>query len=102
MKSRTQKKCEYRPTWRRMQVIWAALRSGRLVNASELAEQLEVSFKTIHRDLEFMRDQLGFDFEYDGSQFGYRIRRKPDCCPWCCPPEEILSLYHFPRHHVEK
>lgn len=80
-----------------MQVIWAALRTGRIVNASEFSEQLEVSTKTIHRDLEYLRDSLGFEFEYDASQFGYRISSDHEHCPWCCPPEEVLGLYHFPR-----
>ncbi len=33
--------------------------------------ELEVSTKSIHRDVEFMRDRLGLPIEYDGSRFGY-------------------------------
>ena len=33
--------------------------------------QLEVSTKSIHRDLEFMRDRLELPIQYDGSRFGY-------------------------------
>ena len=40
-------------------------------NATTLARQLEVSTKSIHRDLEFMRDRLELPIEYDGSRFGY-------------------------------
>ena len=40
-----------------------------------LASQLEVSTKSIHRDLEFMRDRLELPIEYDGSRFGYLLHR---------------------------
>ena len=36
-----------------------------------MARELEVSTKTIHRDLEFMRDRLNLPLEYDGSRNGY-------------------------------
>jgi proteasome accessory factor B len=36
-----------------------------------LARELEVSTKSIQRDLEFMRDRLNLPLEYDGSRFGY-------------------------------
>jgi len=51
--------------------IHQALQSGKYPNASKLAREMEVSTKSIHRDLEFMRDRLGLPLEYDGSRFGY-------------------------------
>jgi proteasome accessory factor B len=36
-----------------------------------MARELEVSAKSIQRDLEFMRDRLNLPLEYDGSRFGY-------------------------------
>ena len=45
--------------------------SGSYPNASTMARELEVSTKSIQRDLEFMRDRLNLPLEYDGSRFGY-------------------------------
>jgi len=51
--------------------IHQALQAGSYPNATTLARQLEVSTKSIHRDLEFMRERLGLPLEYDGRRFGY-------------------------------
>jgi proteasome accessory factor B len=51
--------------------IHQALQSGGYPNATTLASQLEVCSKSIHRDLEFMRDRLQLPIQYDGSRFGY-------------------------------
>lgn len=44
---------------------------GSYPNATTLARELEVSTKSIQRDLEFMRDRLDLPLTYDGSRFGY-------------------------------
>ena len=51
--------------------IHQAIQSGSFPNASRLAEQLEVSTKSIHRDLEFMRDRLQLPLEFDRARLGY-------------------------------
>ncbi|MFO1488874.1 MAG: WYL domain-containing protein [Verrucomicrobiota bacterium] len=51
--------------------IHQAIQSGKLPNATRLAGELEVTTKTIQRDIEFMRDRLELPIEYDGSRFGY-------------------------------
>jgi len=51
--------------------IHQALQSGNYPNATTLASQLEVSTKSIHRDLEFMRERMELPIQYDGSRFGY-------------------------------
>jgi proteasome accessory factor B len=51
--------------------IHQALQSGRYPNASSLARELEVSSKSIHRDIEFMRDRLELPIEYHPGRFGY-------------------------------
>jgi predicted DNA-binding transcriptional regulator YafY len=84
------------PPIRRMQIIWTCLRSGRLFNAAEMARQLEVSTKAIHRDLEYMRWTLGFKIQYDGSLFAYRLAETGEC-PFCKCREEELGFYYFPR-----
>ena len=51
--------------------IHQALNSGNYPNAATLARDLEVSTKSIHRDLEFMRERLALPIEYDAARFGY-------------------------------
>src|SRR5229473_8215125 len=60
-----------RPPLERMLKIHQAIKAGKYPNASALARELEVSTKSVHRDLEFMRDRLELPLEYDGSRFGY-------------------------------
>jgi predicted DNA-binding transcriptional regulator YafY len=74
MSSRAQAESEgfhSRPPLERMLRIHQALHSGGYPNASTLARQLEVSTKSIHRDLEFMRDRLELPIQYDAKRFGY-------------------------------
>ena len=51
--------------------IHQALQSGKFPNATALAREIEVSAKTIHRDLEFMRDRLDLPIEFAPSNRGY-------------------------------
>jgi predicted DNA-binding transcriptional regulator YafY len=51
--------------------IHRAIQAGGYPNASTLAVELEVSTKSIHRDLEFMRDRLGLPLAYDARRNGY-------------------------------
>ena len=60
-----------RPPLERMLRIHQALQSGNFPNASRLAREVEVSTKTIHRDIEFMRDRLNLPVEYNASHNGY-------------------------------
>jgi proteasome accessory factor B len=60
-----------RPPLERMLRIHQALQSGGFPNASKLAREIEVATKTIHRDIEFMRDRLNLPIEFDSSRNGY-------------------------------
>ena len=51
--------------------IHQAILSGKFPNASSLAREMEVSTKSIQRDIEFMRDRMDLPVEYDGRKFGY-------------------------------
>jgi len=51
--------------------IHQAIQAGAFPNASRLAADLEVSTKSVHRDLEFMRDRLGLPVEYDARRHGF-------------------------------
>ena len=61
-----------RPPLARMLRIHEFLQDGRQTNCTKLAEELEVSTKTIMRDLAFMRDQLDLPCEYDPRTFTWR------------------------------
>ncbi len=52
--------------------IHQAIQAGDFPNATTLARELEVSTKSIQRDLEFMRDRLNLPVEYDAVHNGYR------------------------------
>jgi predicted DNA-binding transcriptional regulator YafY len=60
-----------RPPIERMMKVHQAILGGKYPNASSLARELEVSTKSVHRDLEFMRDRLGLPLAYDGQRWGY-------------------------------
>src|SRR5579859_6852380 len=60
-----------RPPLERMLRIHQLIQSASFPNASTLAAELEVSTKSIHRDLEFMRDRLELPLEFDRARFGY-------------------------------
>ncbi len=51
--------------------IHQSLQSGKFPNATVLAAELEVSTKSIQRDLDFMRDRLQLPIEYHPQKFGY-------------------------------
>ncbi len=51
--------------------IHAQLKAGDYPNCRKIAEEIEVSSKTIQRDIDFMRDRLGLPIEYDPLRFGF-------------------------------
>lgn len=60
-----------RPPLERMIQIHQAIQAGDYPTATTLAERLEVSTKSIHRDLEFMRDRLNLPLDYDEIRHGW-------------------------------
>jgi proteasome accessory factor B len=61
--------------------IHRSIQSGSFPNASTLARELEVSTKSIHRDLEFMRDRLSLPLEFDASRNGYLYTQEVGAFP---------------------
>lgn len=51
--------------------IHQAIQAGDYPNATSLAARLEVSVKSIHRDLEFMRDRLQLPLQYEEIRHGW-------------------------------
>jgi proteasome accessory factor B len=60
-----------RPPLERMMRMHERIRSGRYPNCRKLADELEVSSKTVQRDIDFMRYRLGLPIEYDQLHFGF-------------------------------
>ena len=70
-----------RPPLERMLRIHQALQAGDYPNASTLARQIEVATKTIHRDIEFMRDRLNLPIEFDPAKNGYHYTGEVSAFP---------------------
>jgi predicted DNA-binding transcriptional regulator YafY len=82
-----------RPPLQRMLHIHQAIQAGDYPNASKLAAQLEVSTKSVHRDLDFMRYRLQLPLEWDGSRNGYYYTEQVSAFPTLQITEgELLAL----------
>src|SRR5262245_4054006 len=64
-------KSAVRPALLRFAVIDEKLRSRSWPNATSLARELEVTPRTIHRDFEFLREQLRAPIAFDAHKNGY-------------------------------
>jgi len=81
MKKQRQRLALSRPPLDRMMRIHQAIQAGRWPNATALAVELEVSTKSIHRDIEFMRDRLELPLEYDARRNGYHYTQEVSSFP---------------------
>ncbi len=70
-----------RPPLQRMLQIHEAIRSGRHPNTSALARELEVSPKSIQRDIDFMRERMGLPIAYDERRWGYHYTQEVSAFP---------------------
>lgn len=60
-----------RPPLLRMMKIHDLLAAEKFPNCSTLAEEFEVSTKTVQRDIDFMRDQMVLPIDYDQIRHGF-------------------------------
>ena len=82
-----------RPPLERMMRIHDELRRGALVNCSHFVRALEVSRKTVVRDLAFMRDRLELPIEFDPQIQAYRYTHPVNAFPTVNVTEgELLAL----------
>lgn len=81
MKSTSTPEVRSRPPLQRMLHIHQAIQSAKYPTASDLAGELEVSSKSVHRDLDFMRDRLELPLEWDGSRRGYYYTQEVNAFP---------------------
>ena len=83
-----------RPPLARMMQLHAQLQARKFPNCRKLADELEVSAKTIQRDIEFMRDRLGLPIEYDQLHFGFVYTEPVTSFPSIQVSEgEIVALF---------
>ena len=55
----------------RFQMIMEILKRGNFPNATSMANEIEVSAKTVRRDIATLRDQMGVEIEYVQGKHGY-------------------------------
>ncbi len=55
--------------------IHELLAAGQYPNCSDLADVFEVSYKTIQRDIDFMRDQMLLPIDYDAVRHGFHYTK---------------------------
>src|SRR3954469_9450631 len=83
-----------RPPLERMMRMHQRLKAGRYPNCRKLADELEVSAKTVQRDIDFMRYRLGLPIEYDQLHFGFYYTEPVSSFPNIEISEgELVALY---------
>lgn len=65
----------------RMNRIHQAIQRGDFPNATTLSQEIEVSVKTIMRDLDFMRDRLTLPIAYEPVRHGYHYTEEVGAFP---------------------
>ena len=83
-----------RPPYGRMQQIFQTLKANRHPNRQYLAREIEVTTKTIQRDIDFMRDRLNLPIAYNKAEGGYEFTEKIENFPMVELSEaELVSVY---------
>lgn len=91
-----------RPPLERMLRIHDELRRGAMTNCNKLAATLEVSRKTILRDIAFMRDRLDLPIEFDQAIQAYRYTYPVSSFPTVQVSEGELMALLVARRAVEQ
>ena len=83
-----------RPPLSRFQEIFHAIKTGRFPNRTQLAHSIEVTTKTIQRDLDYMRYQLSLPIEFDYARGGYYFTKPITDLPLFQLTEpELISVF---------
>ncbi|WP_353565993.1 helix-turn-helix transcriptional regulator [Haloferula sargassicola] len=90
-----------RRPFERMHRIHLAIKSGRMPNCSTLAAELEVTPKTVMRDITFMRDNFRLPLEYDEQGHGYRYTGDVSDFPQFEIGEEEIAAMFLARTALE-
>lgn len=70
-----------RPPLERMLKIHQAIKGGKYPNTTTLSAELEVSSRSVARDLVFMRDRMGLPVEYDEIRHGFYYKGEVEGFP---------------------
>src|SRR5881392_3641440 len=70
-----------RPPLERMLRIHRAIQAGKYPNATAMSGELEVSAKSIYRDIEFMRDRLELPIEFAVARNGFHYTQEVGSFP---------------------
>jgi len=89
---------KFRVRWRHVLLIDQRIRSGQAPNCRRLAEELEVSRRTVLRDVDFLKYDLGAPIEYDPARRGY-VYTEPN---WVMPSVRITEGELFALLVAEK
>jgi proteasome accessory factor B len=80
------------PMYRMLQ-IHELLKEGKFPNCQALSDDFEVSYKTVQRDIDFMRDQLQLPIEYDSTNHGFIYTKEVMNLPTVALKEgEVVAL----------
>lgn len=90
-----------RPAFWRVLEIHKIIQSGRYPNCSTLAREIEVTPKTIQRDVTFMREQLDLPLEYDPLKNGYHYTAEVHDFPMLQLSRNDLVALFLARHALE-
>lgn len=83
-----------RPPLSRFQEIFQAIKTGRYPNRTQLARSIEVTTKTIQRDLDYMRYQLNLPIEFDYARGGYHFTKTINDLPlFQLTESELVSVF---------
>jgi len=83
-----------RPPLDRMQRIFQAIKAGEYPNRLRLSTDIEVTTKTIQRDLDFMRDRLNLPIAYNDKRQGYEFTQPVESFPMVELSEaELISVF---------
>ncbi len=83
-----------RPQLERMHAIVRRLQKGDYPSRKDLANELNVTTKTVQRDIDFMRDRQGLPIEYNPYKYGYHLTQPVTSFPLMQISEaEIIALF---------
>jgi predicted DNA-binding transcriptional regulator YafY len=83
-----------RPPLRRIMVIDQALRANRWPTTERLAEELEVTDRTVRRDIAYLRNQLRAPIKFDQVRNGYHYAEPSYRLPFLQLTQgELIALY---------
>jgi hypothetical protein len=82
------------PLYRFQEIFHAIIKTGRYPNRTKLAETIEVTTKTIQRDIDYMRYQMSVPIEFDFAEGGYYFTRPITDLPlFQLTESELVSVF---------